>query len=122
MYDLNKFKMLSLKKPSCTLYLTIEELTSPSLESRAYKNFDEGKTTIPPRPLNSFMIFRKNFQAGVNIHVKDTAKKVQESWNEVSSEVRCFFELLSKMAREKHLEKFPDYKYSPKKTSKNSIK
>ncbi|CAG8479688.1 1627_t:CDS:2 [Ambispora gerdemannii] len=108
-----------LNKCPYTLTLTIEELTKPAKKIR--NNCDK-----PPRPQNSWIIFRKDFEAnirlrspGVKQKVKNTANECSLKWKLQSSEVKDFFKILEKMACENHKRIYPNYKYKPK-NAKNS--
>ncbi|CAG8558194.1 903_t:CDS:1, partial [Ambispora gerdemannii] len=103
-----------LNKCPYALTLTIEELTKPAKKIR--NNCDK-----PPRPQNSWIIFRKDFEAnirlrspGVKQKVKNTANECSLKWKLQSSEVKDFFKILEKIACENHKYIYPNYKYKPK--------
>ncbi|CAG8666980.1 8307_t:CDS:1, partial [Ambispora gerdemannii] len=83
----------------------------------------------PPRPQNSWIIFRKDYQANLSLcnpnvkqNVKHMAQVCSLKWRQLSSEVKHFFKILEKIARENHKHTYPNYKYEPKnvKNAKNS--
>ncbi|CAG8464759.1 13487_t:CDS:1 [Ambispora gerdemannii] len=103
-----------LNEPPYDLTLTIEELTKPAKKKR--DNSDK-----PPRPQNSWIIFRKDYEAnlrlrspGVKQEIKHTAKECSLMWKSQPSEVKHFFKTLGKMAYENHKHIYPNYKYKPK--------
>ncbi|CAG8702616.1 10646_t:CDS:1, partial [Ambispora gerdemannii] len=80
----------------------------------------------PPRPQNSWIIFRKDYEAtlrrrssDVKQEVKHTAHECSLKWRQLSSEVKHFFKILEKIACENHKRIYPNYKYKPK-NAKNS--
>ncbi|CAG8629775.1 11354_t:CDS:1, partial [Ambispora gerdemannii] len=114
---MNNFEYLSeierklLNKCPYSLTLTIEELTKPAKKIR----------NKPPRPQNSWIIFRKDFEAnirlrspGVKQKVKNTANECSLKWKLQSSEVKNLFKILEKIACENHKRIYPNYKYKPK--------
>ena len=94
----------------CKLNLKIEDLISSS----------EEKNGRPPRPLNSFMIFRRNYMAGLvdGPPDKKLSSKITKAWVDMSGEIRDFFEFLSEIACKRHRELYPDYKFDPSKKDK----
>ncbi|CAG8591162.1 14539_t:CDS:2 [Acaulospora morrowiae] len=109
-----------IKNPPYKLNLTIDELIGTSSKSRVYKKFLSGGRSKPPRPPNSFVIFRKNFVAGVNSRTKapKMSKIVAEAWESQPPAVRKFFNMLAERAKVMHNEKFPNYKYTPRRSKK----
>ncbi|CAG8479787.1 1632_t:CDS:2 [Ambispora gerdemannii] len=125
---MNNFEYLSeterklLNECPYSLTLTIEELTKPSKKIRI--NCDK-----PPRPQNSWIIFRKDFEAnirlrspGVKKKVKITANECSLKWKLQSSEVKDFFKILEKIACENHKRIYPNYKYKPKHAKNSNYK
>ncbi|CAG8636336.1 3547_t:CDS:1 [Ambispora gerdemannii] len=104
------------------LTLAIEVLTKPSAKKRG--NYDK-----PPRPQNSWIIFRTDYEANIrqlnpNIRqkVSHTAKECSLKWKLQSREVKNFFKILEKIARKNHEHIYPNYKYKPKNTKDPSCK
>ncbi|CAG8491209.1 9181_t:CDS:1 [Ambispora gerdemannii] len=106
-----------LNECSYDLTLPIEKLTMPS-------NKNPNKT---PRPQNHWIIFRKDCEANIRLRdpnvkkkIKDTARECSLKWKLQTSEVKHFFRVLEKIARENHKRIFPGYKY--KKYKSKSVK
>ncbi|CAG8559123.1 10754_t:CDS:2 [Ambispora gerdemannii] len=90
------------------------ELTNPAKKKR--NDFDN-----PPRPQNSWIIFRKDYEAHLRLRnpdvkqkVKHTAKECSLKWKSQPREVKHFFKTLEKIAYENHKHIYPNYKYKPK--------
>ncbi|CAG8598696.1 4769_t:CDS:1 [Ambispora gerdemannii] len=118
MDDLTKKELLS--KCPYRLTLTIEELTNPSAKKC-------GNPDKPPRPQNSWIIFRRDYEANlrlrnpdVKIKVTDTAKECSLKWK--SKEVKDFFKLLEKIAYMNHKNIYPNYKFKPGNVKYSSCK
>ncbi|CAG8548227.1 9549_t:CDS:1 [Ambispora gerdemannii] len=104
------------------LSLSINELTKSAIKKR----FDFDK---PPRPQNSWIIFRRDYEASlrcrspdVKQEVKRTAQECSLVWRQLSSEVKHFFKILEKIACENHKRIYPNYKYKPKNAKDSNIK
>ncbi|CAG8628093.1 6287_t:CDS:1, partial [Ambispora gerdemannii] len=114
-YDyLNRNDLIILSKYLNQLTLSIEELTKPAVKKR-------GNSDKPPRPQNSWIIFRRDYEAHlrlrnqhVKLKIKETAKECSLKWRKLSSEVKYFFKILEKIACENHKSLYPNYKYKPK--------
>ncbi|CAG8691838.1 945_t:CDS:2, partial [Ambispora gerdemannii] len=103
-----------INKPPYQLTLSIEELTKPAKKNR--DNSDK-----PPRTQNSWIIFRKDYEANlrrrspdVKQEVKHTAKECSLEWKSQPSEVKHLFKTLEKIAYENHKHIYPNYKNKPK--------
>ncbi|CAG8688633.1 14011_t:CDS:1 [Dentiscutata erythropus] len=112
-------------RPPCELAIKRDELISPSVNSRNISNhIKDPKNYKNPRPLNSFMLFRKNYQAklkslGVkNTTIGEVSSWASKIWEEQPTPVKNYFEIAAEAAKEIHKEKDPTYRYSPKKNRK----
>ncbi|CAG8594381.1 10188_t:CDS:1 [Ambispora gerdemannii] len=101
------------------LTLSINELTKSAVKKRHN----------PPRPQNSWVIFRRDYEAHLRLcnqniksKVKETAKECSLKWRKLSSEVKYFFKILEKIACENHKRTYPNYKYKPKHAKNSSHK
>jgi len=98
-----------LEKPpvGVTLGMTIEELLAPSKRKKSRSK--------PPRPQQSYILFRKNFRA-LNESMKfgDVSSVSRAEWKKSPPVVREFFEMLSGEAKKRPYIKYPNYKYEPK--------
>ncbi|CAG8531787.1 12825_t:CDS:1 [Ambispora gerdemannii] len=119
---LSETERLLLSQCPYNLTLTIEELTKPS----AKKHENPGK---PPRPQNSWIIFRKDYEANIRLlnpdvkqNVIHTAKGCSVKWKSQSIEVKNFFKILEKIACKNHEQIYPNYKYRPKNAKDSSYK
>ncbi|RIB18092.1 hypothetical protein C2G38_1911169, partial [Gigaspora rosea] len=75
-----------------------------------------------PRPQNSFVLFRRDFEAkyrsqhkNETIFSKEISSLAALSWNKQPPSVRFYFKQLENKALEKHKELFPHYRYRPNK-------
>ncbi|CAG8828524.1 29503_t:CDS:2, partial [Gigaspora margarita] len=97
--------------------LNVDDLIYPSKTSRRSKNNND-----PPRPQNSFVLFRRDFEAkyrlfhkGEKIGSKKISSLAAESWNAKPPFVRSFFKQSEFEALNKHKKMFPHYRYRPNK-------
>ncbi|CAG8434552.1 6972_t:CDS:1 [Ambispora gerdemannii] len=102
------------EKHPCELFLSVDKLISTT-------NSNEELSKDIPRPLNSFMLFRRNFSAGIVEENKDrtfvskVSGKASKAWKEASPQVKGFFSALAEKAKLEHKIRYPAYKYNPKK-------
>ncbi|CAG8481862.1 3839_t:CDS:2 [Ambispora gerdemannii] len=115
-------ELLILSECPYKLTLSIEELTKSAVKKR-------GNSEKPPRPQNSWIIFRRDYEAQLRLFnqhtkqkVKETAKKCSLKWQELSNEVKHFFKILEKIACENHKNLYPNYKYKPRNAKDSNIK
>ncbi|CAB4391718.1 unnamed protein product [Rhizophagus irregularis] len=96
------------------LTLPFDELLIPKIKS-------EGKI---PRPLNSWLIFLKDFTAkiktesNVKLCIKDISSMASKSWSNQPPQVKQFFEILGVSAKQVHTLIFPGYKFRPERKYK----
>ncbi|BFZ55098.1 hypothetical protein PYCC9005_002137 [Savitreella phatthalungensis] len=104
--------------------------TSPSgqrrydfpIESRR-RSISSSQATLPSqddpavkRPLNSFMLYRKDKQHHVDSNNHQSISKIiGEMWRNETAEVKLFYDRLAQSERRKHQELYPGYKFQPKK-------
>ncbi|CAG8743392.1 17138_t:CDS:1 [Gigaspora margarita] len=107
------------------LTLDIDELISPSPNTRKAEKHRKNQSS-PPRPLNKFMLYRRDFIAkqkknGIKMDIKDMTRWASYEWGNLTDEVHRYFEILEQMAKEKHRQTYAGYTYCPKKNKgKNS--
>ncbi|CAG8635093.1 2614_t:CDS:1, partial [Ambispora gerdemannii] len=106
-------EILILQRSPYQLTLSIEELTKAAVKKR-------GNSDIPPRPQNSWIIFRRDYEAYLRLcnqhvkqNVKETAKECSLKWQNLSSEAKHFFKILEKIAFENYKRIYPNYKFKP---------
>ncbi|KAF0421495.1 MATA-HMG [Gigaspora margarita] len=102
------------------LTIEIEELVSPPKNSRKAAKFRKDPSSSPPRPQNAFLLFRRDFYARLKLNkIKisngDVSRLASEEWKKLPNEVLRFFGVLEKLAKDRHKQVYPGYKYSPKK-------
>lgn len=98
------------------LTLSFEELLIPKIKSG-------GKI---PRPLNSWLLFLKDFTAMIKLHAKsndkfriqDISSMASKSWGNQPPQVKQFFEVLGVSAKQAHTFFFPGYKFRPERKFK----
>ncbi|CAG8531825.1 8372_t:CDS:1 [Cetraspora pellucida] len=116
-------ELFSSPLPPYQLTLEIDELISPPKNSRKAKKFLKNPhTSSPPRPQNAFVLFRRDFYAklrieGIKMKNGDISRLASEEWHKQPKEVLRYFEILEQLAKDKHNEMYPDYKYSPQKNN-----
>ncbi|CAG8627310.1 9436_t:CDS:2 [Paraglomus brasilianum] len=77
------------------LGMTAEELLAPSKRNKS-------KPT-PPRPQQSYILFRKNFKAlHPPMKFEDVSKRSMNEWRNASPVVKEYFEMLSSEAKKRH--------------------
>ncbi|CAG8785002.1 14325_t:CDS:1 [Gigaspora margarita] len=107
--------------PPYDLTIKIEELILPPKNSRKAAKFrKDPSSSSPPRPQNAFLLFRRDFYAKLTLkqtkmRTGEVSRLASEEWRKQPKEVLWFFEILEKLAKDKHSQEYPDYKYSPKK-------
>lgn len=82
-----------------------------------------------PRPRNAFILFRQHLHQSLfpSQYSQSTqgsfktncevSREIGQRWRQLSNEERQYWNDLSKKEKELHKEKYPDYKYTPRKTS-----
>ncbi|KAK9366067.1 hypothetical protein V1509DRAFT_642081 [Lipomyces kononenkoae] len=76
-----------------------------------------------PRPRNAFILYRQHHHAAVVAeHPGKTnpeiSKIIGEQWRQLSSEEKAVWQKLGDEEKKSHLERFPDYRYQPRRNSK----
>ncbi|CAG8584088.1 7442_t:CDS:1 [Paraglomus occultum] len=76
-----------------------------------------------PRSQNSFILFRRDFEGRLRAQfpnrsytIYEVSKIAGNYWNMQPDLVKFYFNILSKLAKERHRLAFPDYVYKPKRT------
>ncbi|CAJ0745410.1 13185_t:CDS:2 [Entrophospora sp. SA101] len=136
--DLSDEEVKLLQNPPYELTLSFEELISPAdntnkpsrkpKKNRPSNSAEVASTTTIvvdikiPRPQNAWVLFRKDYEAKQRLRFPEKALKMKnistdagEHWRNESMKVKRFFDILSKLAHEKHKSIYPAYKYTPKK-------
>ncbi|GBC03235.1 hypothetical protein RclHR1_05020012 [Rhizophagus clarus] len=99
------------------LTLTFEDLLIPKIKNG-------GKI---PRPLNSWLLFRKDYTAMIKklqpenknkFRIQDISSMASESWKKQPAQVKQFFEILGVTAKKAHRLIFPNYKFTPERKFK----
>ncbi|CAG8482803.1 22611_t:CDS:1 [Dentiscutata erythropus] len=118
-HDNDSLLMQQISNPPYHLTLSLNLLLAPSRKS----------PTHLPRPQNSFVLFRKDYntkmrQLNRNSSNKLSAKIISENakveWSRQPPTVKNFFKVLAKEADKRHKEMFPHYKYQPKCKSRDN--
>ncbi|CAG8572167.1 7001_t:CDS:1 [Paraglomus occultum] len=104
--------------PPYTLTLSCDSILNPIRKRRQ----NSGKKSLPPRPQNGWILFRRNFESQVRSQcpggsntLKEISKLAAESWKSQPEKVQQYFNVLSKLASHKHKIMYPEYVYNPKK-------
>ncbi|CAG8461917.1 high mobility group box domain-containing protein [Gigaspora rosea] len=110
--------------PQYPLTMRIEDLVTPAQTSRRASQFLEKHTKpTPPRPLNLYLLFRKDYDAylkseGNNLSTGEVSKLTSTMWKELSPPHRYFFQILADLAKLIHMNMYPEYRYIPRKPTK----
>ncbi|CAG8544503.1 1604_t:CDS:2 [Ambispora gerdemannii] len=99
-----------LRDPPYKLTLSIDELLAPAKKTRKNKRpKDSNSLEKPPRPQNGWVIFRKDYEAKLRLlnpnatyKIQDISKECGVEWRSQPSEVKKYFDLLQRIAFEKH--------------------
>ncbi|CAG8575727.1 10500_t:CDS:1 [Paraglomus brasilianum] len=104
-----------LLNPPYRLTHSLDALLDPNLRQRNKRD------TTPPRPKNAFIIFRKDFEGLFRALYPDECYSIQtiskiagEIWTSLPDVVKQYFDVLAKLARQRHRDAYPDYAYKPK--------
>ncbi|KAG9304955.1 hypothetical protein G9A89_003124 [Geosiphon pyriformis] len=125
--------IMLLQDPPYKLTLPINELLAPAKRTRKInkKLAQTGGLTEedekPPRPQNGWVIFRKDYEAKLRelnpeetYKIQDISKTAGPVWRDQSEKVKKYFEVLQRVALEKHKAMYPNYKYMPKKKDQSA--
>lgn len=75
----------------------------------------------PPRPLNSFILYRKDNhlkvleKSGEKISNNEVSKILSQRWRDEPDHVKAKYKELAERAKEEHRKLYPDYRYRPRK-------
>ncbi|CAG8652725.1 hypothetical protein C2G38_2251410 [Gigaspora rosea] len=118
-YDHDSLLTQQISKPPYHLSLSLDILLAPSRKS----------PTHLPRPQNSFVLFRKDYNARMRLlngnnpetlRAGSISSNAKIEWNRQPAAVKNFFKVLAKEADKRHKKMFPHYKYQPKCKSKDN--
>ncbi|CAG8629774.1 5484_t:CDS:2 [Funneliformis caledonium] len=104
--------------------LPLRVLIENSSETRRAKRQAKKGICKPPRPQNSFMLYRRHLSAkfkAEKMKAADRSKDFATMWREETEEVKVLFTALARIATERHNALYEDYKYRPNtaRTTKN---
>lgn len=121
---LNNSKQRS-KVPNVPKILNDTNVRIPSYALSLNVNLTNLKIKKPPRPPNAFILYRKSKQHEIisnhnGITNNEVSKKIGKMWHNEHDKIRQKFVVMADLAKKEHLKKYPNYKYSPRKT--NEIK
>jgi len=105
--------------------LSLPQPLLPEIHTGPVRKHKKADTARVPRPLNSFMMYRKEKQHEVlarypNVDNRDISRIVAEWWNAEPDSVKKEFRARAEKAKKEHMEKYPGYKYRPRKRSVSS--
>ncbi|KAK9711020.1 hypothetical protein K7432_008088 [Basidiobolus ranarum] len=102
--------------------------TSQSNSPRSSTHIEEDTETVkrilkPPRPLNPFLLFRKDVQASVfaqnpGISNSEVSKVIGQMWKDAPFDVKERYQLSAEDKKRIHKEMYPNYKYAPERSNK----
>ncbi|CAG8484882.1 8905_t:CDS:2 [Ambispora gerdemannii] len=77
------------------------------------------KPKKPPRPPNAFILYRRSKQQSIvaaneGITNNEVSKQVGEMWHKASADEKSHFQQLADAAKMEHMQKYPEYKYRPR--------
>lgn len=96
-----------------------------AIKSLSEKWSTNKKRRFPPRPPNSFILYRKDKQSLVlkekpGSKISEISKKIGEMWKNELPVVKSYYQSKANNEKDMHLIKYPGYKYRPRKA--NTIK
>ncbi|CAG8452657.1 12105_t:CDS:1 [Cetraspora pellucida] len=99
-------------------------MMTPPLSQRATKRRRNRDT--PPRPLNSFMIYRREFQKKIkeqnpNILLSELSrisKSAADQWANEPQTVKQIYAEKARFEKEQHMKLYPNYVYCPRRPTK----
>ncbi|CAG8732236.1 9944_t:CDS:1 [Racocetra fulgida] len=112
-HDHDSFFAQQIANPPYYLVLPLDILLAPSRRS----------LTHLPRPQNSFLLFRKDYNERMRLlnhnkskklNAKMISKNAKLEWNRQPPIVKNFFKVLEREADKRHKQMYPNYKYQPK--------
>ncbi|CAG8626042.1 6825_t:CDS:1, partial [Paraglomus occultum] len=112
---------LLLTKPPYSLTASLDTLLNPKpTNSRRKKN------CYPPRPRNSWLIFRIDYKNKLRAAdpdqpptIENVSRRASKDWANQSDKVKQFFTVLSKIAKKLHEDSYPNYIYAPRRNNRN---
>jgi hypothetical protein len=104
---------------------TVMMNTPPTLSQRATKRRRNRDT--PPRPLNSFMIYRREYQKRIkeqnpNILLSELSrisKSAADEWANEPQQVKQIYAEKARAEKERHMKLYPNYVYCPRRPSRS---
>ncbi|CAG8478666.1 6739_t:CDS:1 [Paraglomus occultum] len=109
------------RNPPCTLTMPIDNILNH--RSKKCRNGSEKKH---PRPLNSYILFRRNLENQIRTQnpgrkhtLKEISKIAGKSWKTQPDKVKRYFHVLAKLSSYRHKAVYPDYTYNPLRRFKN---
>ncbi|CAG8479215.1 1762_t:CDS:1 [Paraglomus occultum] len=116
---LTSFECDLLRNPPYNLTISIESLLNPKRKRRR-RNIRRNPS--PPRPQNSWLIFRQNFESRLRLQypdnsysIQDVSKTAGKDWRRQPQIVKQYFDVLAKLTSQQHKHTYPDYAYRPQK-------
>ncbi|KAG9295115.1 hypothetical protein G9A89_006096 [Geosiphon pyriformis] len=103
-----------------TMLDTLQQPLSPRVTKRRRNR------ETPPRPLNSFMIYRREYQKRIkeehpNILLSELSrisKSAADRWANESQQIKQLYAEKAKAEKEAHMKLYPNYVYSPRRPSR----
>ncbi|CAG8559606.1 4409_t:CDS:2 [Paraglomus brasilianum] len=121
---LTPFECDLLRNPPYDLTISLESLLDPMRKRR--RNYIRNNS-LPPRPRNSWLIFRQDFESRLRIRypnglysIQDVSKIAGKDWRRQSQIVKQYFNVLAKLVRQQHKCVYPDYAYRPQKKQRKA--
>ncbi|CAG8460268.1 3128_t:CDS:1 [Paraglomus brasilianum] len=111
----NSFERNLLLNPPYPLSLPLRELLKPMRKDA---------TSSPPRPMNGWIIFRRDLEGQLRFYysgqprsMKETSAIASNFWKN-RPKVKLYFTILAKLAEKVHKDVYPDYCYKPKRSNR----
>ncbi|KAG8531078.1 uncharacterized protein KY384_004435 [Bacidia gigantensis] len=78
-----------------------------------------------PRPRNAFILYRQHHQASVvaqnpGLANPEISKVIGDHWRAAAPEIKEHWKLLAEEEKIRHQKQYPDYRYQPRRTGRNS--
>ncbi|KAI1005016.1 hypothetical protein K3495_g3200 [Podosphaera aphanis] len=122
LYDINKSNDTIIKKRPRDISDEFLKNTIPDTSSPTQECTCSSDPKIP-RPRNAFILYRQHFQAQVvaqnpKLANPEVSKVIGEQWKKLAPEAKDIWKRLAEEEKQRHLQKYPGYRYQPRRASK----
>jgi hypothetical protein len=117
-YDVQLKELMESVSPTRQLYDPNEQLEL-SPPPRRKPTVAQVQATLPPRPPNAFILYRRQQQAHLRrtrpgLHLRLASKLIANWWKMESEEVKAHYKKAAENEKQEHMKKYPGYRYRPR--------